>query len=673
MVRMAQAFSLRYPMVDGQGNFGSVDGDNAAAMRYTEARMSPFAVELLDELDQDTVEWRPNYDDTMEEPALLPARVPNLLLNGTQGIAVGMATEVPPHNLTELVDALLVLSKKPQMTDEELLQIVPGPDFPTGGVIVSRPSEIARAYETGQGSIRLRATWEREDLGHGRYQIIVTTIPYQVNKSKLLEGIGEMISPKDPKKKPFPLLTDIRDESSEQDGCRILLEPRSGRIPAEMIMDHLFATTDLERRVPLNLNVIMPSGTPSVIGLKTALQEFLDFRGIVVTRRSEHRRRQIEARLHLLAGYLIAHAHIDEIIRLIQDHDEPEPVLMSRFGLSEIQVKAVLNLRLRQLRKLEEADLKKEQDGLQKELAELLAILGDETLLKKTIRDELRLIKKRHGDARRTGLRESAEARALSEADLVSREPITVVLSQKGWVRMMKGGTIDSDKLRFKEGDGLLDLINGHSTDTFVCFDDGGRVYSTQAATLPSGRGDGEPLSQRFQFDKMRVTHGLLIRPTEMYFVTSVGGYAFRIRGEDLITNQRKGKHVFTFAGEDDLLAIKPVGQATKVGFISTGGRLLLVNADAFPEMGKGKGVQTIGLDKKTNEKIRDVALFGDAVALQTDKRVKTLTVEEVASYSLERATRGKPLPHGYQQAKFGVPAGMPPEEPEGLPLFDYE
>ncbi len=673
MVRMAQAFSLRYPMVDGQGNFGSVDGDNAAAMRYTEARMSPFAVELLDELDQDTVEWRPNYDDTMEEPALLPARVPNLLLNGTQGIAVGMATEVPPHNLTELVDALLVLSKKPQMTDEELLQIVPGPDFPTGGVIVSRPSEIARAYETGQGSIRLRATWEREDLGHGRYQIIVTTIPYQVNKSKLLEAIGEMISPKDPKKKPFPLLTDIRDESSEQDGCRILLEPRSGRIPAEMIMDHLFATTDLERRVPLNLNVIMPSGTPSVISLKTALQEFLDFRAIVVTRRSEHRRRQIEARLHLLAGYLIAHAHIDEIIRLIQDHDDPEPVLMSRFGLSEIQVKAVLNLRLRQLRKLEEADLKKEQDGLQTELAALLAILGDETLLKKTIRDELRLIKKRHGDARRTGLRESAEARALSEADLVSREPITVVLSQKGWVRMMKGGAIDSDKLKFKEGDGLLDLINGHSTDTFVCFDDGGRVYSTQAATLPSGRGDGEPLSQRFQFDKMRVTHGLLIRPMEMYFVTSVGGYAFRIKGEDLITNQRKGKHVFTFAGEDDLLAIRPMGQATKVGFISTGGRLLLVNADAFPEMGKGKGVQTIGLDKKTNEKIRDVALFGEAVALQTDKRVKTLTVEEVASYSLERATRGKPLPHGYQQAKFGVPAGIPPEEPEGLPLFDYE
>ncbi|MBC7544170.1 MAG: DNA topoisomerase IV subunit A [Candidatus Sericytochromatia bacterium] len=671
MVRMAQSFSLRYPMVDGQGNFGSVDGDNAAAMRYTEARMSPFAQELLDELDQDTVPWRPNYDDTMQEPKLLPARVPNLLLNGTQGIAVGMATEVPPHNLTEIVDALLALSKKPQMTTAELMTIVPAPDFPTGGIIVSKPHEILKAFETGLGSIRLRASYERDDLGHGRYQIIITSIPYQVNKSRLLETIGDMISPKDNKKKPFPLLTDIRDESSDAEGCRIILEPRSGRIPAEMIMDHLYATTDLERRVPMNLNVLMPSGSPQVIGLKTCLMEFLDFRAEVVTKRSEHRKGQIDARLHLLAGYLIAHAHIDVIIRIIQDHDDPEPILMERFGLSEIQVKAVLNLRLRQLRKLEESDLMKEQEGLTKELTDLLAILGDESVLRKTIRDELRLIRKKHGDARRTRIEEAGEARALSESDLVGREAITVVLSQKGWVRMMKG-VIDSDKLKFKEGDGLLTLIMGHTTDTFICTDTAGRVYATPAATLPSGRGDGEPLSQRFQFDKMRITDGLLIRANETYLVASEGGLAFRVTGEDLISNQRKGKQVFTFAPEDTLLSLKPMGANSRIGFISTGGRLLFLPAEAFPMMGKGKGVQTIGLDKKSNEQVRDASPLGDVVAIQTDKRTKTLTLEEVVVFTGERATRGKPLPHGYQSARFGVSVGPLPEVGTDLTLFDF-
>jgi topoisomerase-4 subunit A len=653
MVHMAQDFAYRYPIVDGQGNWGSADDPKSfAAMRYTEARLTPYAAILLDELDQGTVEWAPNFDGTLQEPVLLPAQLPNLLLNGTSGIAVGMSTDIPPHNLREVVTALVRLLEEPDTTVKQLCQHIKGPDFPTGGELVTPRKELHEIYATGNGTLRLRATWERDED-----DIIVTNLPFQVSGSKVLEQIDAQRQAK-----KLPLVEDLRDESDHENPTRLVITPKSGKVDVEALMSHLYATTDLERTLRVNINVIGLDGRPSVRDLKALLGEWLQFRTATVKRRLQYRLAKVEDRLHILEGLLIAYLNIDEVIRIIRREEKPKDVLMKRFGISDAQAESILNLRLRQLAKLEEIEIRTEQKELAKERDSLQQILKSATKLKNLIRDELLALAEKHGDARRTAIVEREAAQAIAETELVTSEPVTVVLSSSGWVRAAKGHDIDPVSLSYKSGDAFLSAATGKSNQLAVFIDSAGRAYCLPAHSLPSARGQGEPLTGRLNPAPGASFRGVLLGDPEMrWLVASNAGYGFFVRLGELHSRNRAGKACLRVPEGGDVLIPAPVtgpefpGDAL-VAALSSEGRLLVFPAAELPELPRGKGNKIFGISsrkfKAGEERLSAVAVFepGQSLLLFSNQRTMTLGPKDLAEYQGARSQRGGLLPRGWRK-----------------------
>ncbi|KAF1708584.1 DNA topoisomerase IV subunit A [Pseudoxanthomonas kalamensis DSM 18571] len=648
MVLMAQPFSYRYPLIDGQGNFGSADDPKSfAAMRYTESKLTPLAEVLLGELGQGTVDWVPNFDGTLEEPSWLPARLPHLLLNGTTGIAVGMATDVPPHNLGEVVSACIRLIDDPQASVADLCEHVRGPDYPTSAEIITPAADLRAMYETGTGSVRARATWERENGN-----LIVTALPYQVSPSKVIEQIAAQM-----RAKKLPWLEDIRDESDHANPVRIALIPRSNRVDAEQLMGHLFATTDLEKSYRVNLNVIGLDGKPQVKHLKLLLEEWLQFRYDTVTRRLKHRLEKVERRLHLLEGLLIAFLNLDEVIRIIRSEDEPKPALIARFDLSEAQAEYILETRLRQLARLEEMKIRGEQDDLDSERDRLIATLDSKAKLKKLIKDELLADAKKFGDARRSPLVAREAAQALDETELVASEPVTVVLSAKGWVRAAKGHDVEAAALSYREGDGLLAAVKGRSTQQVAFLDSQGRSYSTLAHSLPSARGNGEPLTGRFSPAAGAGFVALASGGNDDRFVlASSHGYGFVTRFENLTGRQKAGKAMLSLAEGARVLQPAAVGsvETDRLVAVTSAGHLLAFPVSELPELDKGKGNKLIEIPKakRGTERVVAVAVVppGGNLQVKSGARTMSLSFRDLEPYLGSRASRGGLLPRGWQK-----------------------
>jgi topoisomerase-4 subunit A len=582
LVRLAQDFSQRYPLVDGQGNFGNIDGDNAAAMRYTECKLTPAAVLLMEGIDQNAVDFRPTYDDQDEEPVVLPAGFPNLLANGSSGIAVGMATSIPPHNAGELIDACQLLLERPDATTEELAQIVPGPDFPTGGVAVEGHASILEAYETGRGGVRLRARWETEDLGRGVWRIVVTEMPYQVQKSKLIADLADLIE-----NKKAPLLADVRDESAED--IRLVLEPRSRTVEPEVLMESLFKLSDLEVRFPVNMNVLDATGTPRVLGLKACLQAFLDHRREVLVRRGHWRIERVEKRLHLLEGLRIVFLNLDEVIRIVREEEQPKAVLIARFGLSEQQADYILDTRLRQLARIEEMAIENEYKELQEELAGLRAMIASPARQSKLIAVGLADVRKALISPRRTTIAEAVDTSAFAPVEaFIPREAITVILSERGWIRAAKGKVEDPSELKFKEGDSLAFLVPAHTTDKLLVAASDGRIFTLGADKLASGRGHGEPLRLMIELDeKADIINLLAHQPGGKLLIASKAGYGFVAPEDDLLAQKRGGKQVLN---GDMLAALRVAGD--HVATVGENIKALIFPIAELPEMGRGKGVK---------------------------------------------------------------------------------
>ena len=650
MVLMAQPFSYRYTLVDGQGNWGAPDDPKSfAAMRYTEARLSRYSEVLLSELGQGTVDWVPNFDGTLDEPATLPARLPNLLLNGTTGIAVGMATDVPPHNLREVAFACVHLLDEPEATVERLCEMLPGPDYPTEAEIITPRSDLLKIYQSGRGSVRMRAVYRKEDG-----EIVVTALPHQVSGAKVLEQIAAQMQAK-----KLPMVADLRDESDHENPCRIVIVPRSNRVDLDELMQHLFATTELESSYRVNLNVIGLDGKPQVKDLRSLLSEWLVFRVQTVRRRLQFRLDKVEKRLHLLEGLLVAFLNLDEVIRIIREEDQPKPVLMARFGLTEIQADYILDTRLRQLARLEEMKIRGEQDELAKERDKLLALLGSESKLKKLVRKELLEDAEKYGDERRSPLVARAEARALSETELLPTEPVTVVLSEKGWVRCAKGHDIDAGGLSYKAGDGFKAAAPGRSNQFAVFLDSTGRSYSLAAHSLPSARGQGEPLTGRLSppagasFDCV-----LLPEDDALYVLASDAGYGFVVRGEDLQAKNKAGKALLTLPEGAKVLPPRPLRELDSdwLAAVTSEGRLLVFKVTDLPQLGKGKGNKIIGIPGERvasrEEYLVDLAVLpqGATLVLQAGKRTLSLRAEDLEHYKGERGRRGSLLPRGFQR-----------------------
>ena len=649
LVLMAQPFSYRYPLIDGQGNFGSADDPKSfAAMRYTESKLTPIAEALLGELGQGTVDWVPNFDGTLEEPSWLPARLPHLLLNGTTGIAVGMATDVPPHNLREVVSACLRLLDDPDANVRDLCEHVRGPDFPSCAEIITPAADLRAIYETGNGSYRARATYAREGAN-----IVITALPYQVSPSKVLEQIAQQM-----RAKKLPWLEDLRDESDHTTPVRLVLVPRSNRVDVEQLMGHLFATTDLEKSYRVNLNVIGLDGRPQVKNLKMLLAEWLIFRTDTVRRRLTHRLEKVERRLHLLEGLLIAFLNLDEVIRIIRSEDEPKPVLMERFGLSEEQTDYILETKLKQLARLEEMRIRGEQDELAKERDKLQSILASPAKLKKLIRDELQADAKKFGDERRCQLVSREAAQAISETELVPSEPITVVLSQKGWIRAAKGHEVDAAALGYRDGDGLLQAVRGRSTQQAAFLDSTGRAYSTAAHTLPSARGNGEPLTGRFTLPSGANVVGLASAEADArYLLASDHGYGFVTAFENFCSRNKAGKTLLN-PGEAGVLPPVSVNDPTRdlVVAITSAGHLLAFPLHELPELDRGKGNKLIQIPpaklKSGEERATAVACVreGGEITLYCGQRKLILSWRDLQAYMGPRAARGHLLPRGFQR-----------------------
>lgn len=602
LVRLAQDFAQRYPLVDGQGNFGNIDGDSAAAMRYTECKLTPAAQLLLEGIDQDAVDFRPTYDDQDEEPVVLPAGFPNLLANGSSGIAVGMATSIPPHNAGELIDACQLLIERPEATTAELVQIVPGPDFPTGGVSVEGHASILDAYETGRGGVRLRARWETEDLGRGVWRVVVTEMPYQVQKSKLIEALAELIE-----NKKAPLLADVRDESAED--IRLILEPRSRTVEPEVLMESLFKLSDLEVRFPINMNVLDASNTPRVMGLKDCLRAFLDHRREVLNRRSQWRIERVEKRLHLLEGLRIVFLNLDEVIRIVREEEQPKAVLIARFGLSELQADFILDTRLRQLARLEEMTIEKEFKELSEELASLRALSSSEGKQWKAVSKELEAVRKALVSPRRTTIGEAVDSSSLAPVEaFIPREAITVILSERGWIRAAKGKVDDPSELKFKEGDSLAFLVPAYTTDKLLVGASDGRIFTIGADKLASGRGHGEPLRLMIDLDeKAEIINVVAHEPGAKLLVASKAGYGFIAPEAELLAQKRGGKQVLN--GEmKAMLRVPQTPQADHVAVIGDNIKALIFPLAELPEMGRGKGVK---LQNYKQGGLADVAVFG--------------------------------------------------------------
>lgn len=605
LVRMAQDFAQRYPLVDGQGNFGNIDGDNAAAMRYTEARLTAVAEALLEGIDDDAVDFRETYDGEGREPVVLPAAFPNLLANGSQGIAVGMATSIPPHNVGEICDALQMLIKRPAATVDDLLTVVAGPDFPTGGELVESAAAIREAYATGRGAFRIRARWEIEKQPLGLYQIVVTEIPYQVQKSRLIEKLAEIVTAK-----KLSTLEDVRDESAED--VRIILVPKSRNVEADMLMEQLFRLTELETRFSLNMNVLDATNVPRVMGLKDVCRAFLDHRHEVLERRSRHRLAKIERRLEILGGYLIVFLDLDEVIRIIREEDEPKQGLMARFSLSELQADAILDMRLRSLRKLEEMEIRREFDGLTGERDELLALLADEGKRWKSISAEIAQIKKRFGPdtelgRRRTKIGEPPSAVVVSIEPQIEREPITVFLSEKGWIRALRGHGLDPAEIKYKDGDSEGFVLQAETTDKILLFGSDGRFYTLGADKLPRGRGFGEPVRMMVDLANDADIVALLAHvPGRKLVLASTDGRGFVVPESDVIAQTRAGRQVLNLNDGAKAAVCRPIAGDT-VAVIGTNRRLLCFPLSELPEMGRGKGVM---LQKYHGARLSDLTTF---------------------------------------------------------------
>lgn len=649
MVLMAQPFSYRYPLVDGQGNWGSADDPKSfAAMRYTEARLAPYAQLLLQELGQGTVDWQPNFDGSLDEPVTLPARVPNVLLNGGTGIAVGMATDIPPHNLREVAAACIRLLDEPKADVAALCEHVKAPDFPTEAEIITPAEDIRAIYETGHGGLRLRACYERDGN-----DVIVTALPYQVSGSKVLEQIaGQMQA------KKLPMVEDLRDESDHENPTRLVITLRSNRVDAEEVMQHLFATTDLEKSYRVNLNVIGLDGRPRVRNLREILMDWLAYRRETLRRRLQWRLDKVEARLHVLEGLLIAYLNIDEVIAIIREADEPKPALIERFGLTETQAEAILELRLRHLAKLEEMKIRGEQDELAAERDQLQKTLGSKARMTKLIQSELTADAEQYGDERRSPLVVRDSARALSEQDLVPSEPVTVVLSKKGWARAAKGHDIDPEKLSYRAGDGFADAAPGRSNQLAVFLDTEGRSYSLPAHTLPSARGQGEPLTGRLQPPSgAYFVHVLCGDPDDAVLLAGDSGYGFVTQLKHLHGRQKAGKAVLNLSAGSSILAPIEVGaNASQVAVATTAGRLLVFPLSQLPELARGKGNKLIDIPaarrKDGSEKVAGLCVLAGEQPLQVvvGKRTLTLKPVDLAGYEGERGRRGRALPRGFQR-----------------------
>ena len=650
MVLMAQPFSYRYTLVDGQGNWGAPDDPKSfAAMRYTEARLSRYAEVLLSEVGQGTVDWVPNFDGTLQEPAVLPARLPNILLNGTTGIAVGMATDVPPHNLREVASACVRLLDEPKATIEQLCEHIQGPDYPTEAEIVTPRAEILKMYESGRGSIRMRAVYRVEDG-----DIVVTALPHQVSGAKVLEQIAAQMQAK-----KLPMVADLRDESDHENPCRIVIIPRSNRVDVDELMQHLFATTDLESTYRVNVNIIGLDGRPQLKNLRTLLVEWLEFRTNTVRRRLQHRLDKVEKRLHLLDGLLTAFLNLDEVIHIIRTEEYPKQALIERFELTEIQADYILETRLRQLARLEEMKIRGEQDELLKEQAKLQALLGSEAKLRKLVRSELIKDAETYGDDRRSPIVARAEAKALSENELMPTEPVTVVLSEKGWVRCAKGHDIDATGLSYKAGDGFKAAAAGRSSQFAVLIDSTGRSYSLAAHSLPSARGQGEPLTGRLT-PPPGATFECVLLPDDdaLYVVASDAGYGFVVKGEDLQAKNKAGKGLLSLPNGAKVMTPRPVADREQdwLAAVTTEGRLLVFKVSDLPQLGKGKGNKIIGVPgdrvASREEFVTDLAVIpeGATLVLQAGKRTLSLKADDLEHYKGERGRRGSKLPRGFQR-----------------------
>jgi topoisomerase-4 subunit A len=648
LVLMAQPFSYRYPLIDGQGNFGSSDDPKSfAAMRYTESKLTPIAEVLLGELAHGTVDWTPNFDGTLDEPTWLPARLPHLLLNGTTGIAVGMATDVPPHNLNEIVSACVRLLDDPEASVADLCEHVRGPDYPTEAEIITPAADLLAMYETGIGSVRARGTFAREAAN-----IVVTALPYQVSPSKVIEQVAAQM-----RAKKLPWLEDIRDESDHANPTRIVLIPRSNRVDADQLMGHLFATTDLEKSYRVNMNVIGADGRPQVKNLRRLLSEWLEFRFDTVTRRLQHRLDKVERRLHLLEGLLVAFLNLDEVIRIIRSEDDPKPALIARFELSDDQADYILETRLRQLARLEEMKIRGEQDELDSERDRLVAILGSKAKLRKLVKDELLADAKKFGDARRSPLVARVAAQALDETELVASEPMTVVLSDKGWVRAAKGHDVEPSTLSYREGDGLLAAVRGRSTQQVAFIDSTGRAYSTAAHTLPSARGNGEPLTGRFSPAAGASFQALATGDADTRFVVaSSHGYGFATRFENLTGRNKAGKALLSLTPGARVVQPAAIGgvDGDRVVAVTTAGHLLAFPVSELPELDRGKGNKLIDIPKARlgTERVVAVAVVspGATLLLRSGARTMSLSFKDLGEYVGSRATRGGLLPRGWQK-----------------------
>ncbi|MGR3823828.1 MAG: DNA topoisomerase IV subunit A [Salipiger marinus] len=670
MARLAQDFTIRYPLVDGQGNFGNIDGDNPAASRYTEARMTIMAEALLDGLDENAVDFRPNYDGRLEEPVVLPASYPNLLANGSSGIAVGMATNIPPHNIGELIDACLHLVKSPGAADETLLQFVPGPDFPTGGVIVEPRENIAQAYATGRGQIRLRARWQVEDLGRGQWQVVVTEVPYQVQKSKLIERLAELIQTK-----KVPILADVRDESAED--VRVVLEPRSRTVDPDMLMNMLFRNSDLEIRFSLNMNVLIDGVTPKVCSLKEMLRAFLDFRREVLCRRSAHRMEKIDHRLEVLEGLIIAYLHLDRVIDIIRYDDDPKAALMREDWsrsfiratserdyaappplsgdevrvLTEVQTEAILNMRLRSLRRLEEMELVGERDRLQAERAGLVDLLASEDLQWKSVTAQLREVKKAFAKdlargGRLTGFAEAGEVEDVPIEAMIDREPITVVCSQMGWIRAMKGHIDLKSELKFKDGDGPRFIFHAETTDKLLVYGSNGRFYTVSATSLPGGRGMGEPLRLMVDLpNEAQIVDIFTHDPTRRLLLASSAGDGFVVPETEVLAQTRTGKQVLNVRDGVTAKICKPV-RGDAVAVVGENRKVLVFLLEELPEMTRGKGVR---LQKYKDGGLSDATTFVLSEGLSwRDPAGRTRTQTDLAEWIAKRAGSGRMAPRGF-------------------------
>ena len=654
LVRLAQDFSSRYPLVDGQGNFGNIDGDNAAAYRYTEARLTEVARLLLEGIDEDAVDFRPSYDGVMQEPVVLPAAFPNLLANGAQGIAVGMATSIPPHNVAELCDAALYLIEQPKARTRTLLKFVLGPDFPTGGVIVDPPDVIAEAYATGRGSFRVRARWKSEDTGRGTYQIVVTEIPWQVQKMRLVERIAELIN-----ERKLPLLADMRDESAED--VRIVLEPRSRSVDPTLLMESLFKLTELEARVPLNMNVLLRGRIPKVVGLAEVLGEWLTHRREVLLRRSRHRLAEIEHRLEVLGGYLVAYLNIDKVIKIIRKEDEPKPALMKTFKLSDIQADAILNMRLRNLRRLEEMEIRQEDKTLRAEKKGIEELLRSEKQQWHRIAEQVRKVRDMFGGKTQVGKRRTSFAQAPAhdeaaiEEALVEREPVTIVVSEKGWIRALRGQIADLAGLSFKAGDSLKLAFFAETTSKLLIFATNGRFYTIEAAKLPGGRGHGEPIRLFIDLEQEGdVVSVFRYEGGRKLIVASRQGRGFIAPEDECLANTRKGKQVLNVRPPDQARTIALL-EGDLVAAIGENRKMVIFPIDQVPEMARGRGVR---LQRYKNGGLSDIKTFEVEKGLSwTDSagRIFTLSLKELADWRGSRADAGRLAPKGFPKTNtFG-------------------